>query len=508
MPTIQFDKWNALLKEKQIRFISYCTKKDGSRDTRHFNGVCLCCGTKQVFDMYTLKNTKIPCTECADAVKLGILPENYTPGMKVDVNKLSPLGGNFRITGISASADSGIMIGLRCTKCLNSGKMRLSDIKKIGPDNLKCTKCGSRSYTDRYMSIKSETPDNNTDFNKIIEDAIATQNVTVLSRYGSFSRYSLSIADGNSIHTENDVTGFIPRKTLGLKIDNIGLTLGTLTVEAIYIKGLPDDARANIRYVCKCSKCNSYVIASYNGLKVTKKAKCDACKISNRINQGIVSDSAVARSLIKTYHNNSLVLSSSLVDGTLILDMRCKYHKKNIYKVAYGDLKADLPSSWCPLCMKENKQIDFACACPSCGKYIGKKSVKMIYGKPKDDRIRCSSCGKMLYTDQLMAISDKNNQWMDALNRYNGKNYGFRGIDRQSEVARYCMAYVGRDGKPRYNCYCLKHNQDLILTDEEIERYNHKYCDCEESKFLCRIPTKIPGTVDHIEEEELDKFRE
>ena len=339
---------------------------------------------------------------------------------------------------------------------------------------------------------------------EIVYKYIETKNRMGLNKYGRID--SLKSVDIKAGKIRNlDTLGFVPDTTKVRMYPNmIGYKLNTLEVTHYFVGDVSHaDLVTKNRFICKCSECGNNLVKSFSALYEKKTAVCEICALKGTGEYDLTSDELEGK--IGKVYNNSTIVG---VSGSKFI-MRCGIHNKKVDEFAVDpmDLKFNTVKSWCPKCIKEYKTIKVTC--PNCGEELGQMSAEK-YFRGLNTSLKCKSCGESINVNEVKYFNDKNREYFTALSKYNKKNMGFREIDRDSEVAKYCMAYVGTDGNARFNCYCMKHRQELVLTDAEYEMYKrgkHKYCECDESAFISMIPTKAPKVVKTLENDAIEKIR-
>lgn len=107
--------------------------------------------------------------------------------------------------------------------------------------------------------------------------------------------------------------------------------------------------------------------------------------------------------------------------------------------------------------------------------------------------LKCPVCGKTIYLSDIAYKHDLNSFLEESLASMNRDKYGnFGKVDPLTKLAQ-CreVVYTGRDGKARFNCFCVEHRKHLCLTLDDIRAYAHEYCDCEYMTSIEQLPKKI-----------------
>ena len=387
----------------------------------------------------------------------------------------------------------------------NEGRLMLVP----GYVDMTCRKCGTvykkikRTEAAKFTCKNCKKEEAKAETDKVY-GLIEKKNRMELNKYGNIEAvYCVDILAGKIRNIP--ALGFIPNKNKVKMTPNmIGYKLGTLTVTHYFVGATQvDDIQSKNRFICKCSTCGSNLIKSFSALYEKKTATCEICSLQNKESNTMTTEELESK-IGKVYNNSTIIGVNE--DGFIL---KCGIHNKkaDYFTVSPLDLKLNTNNSWCPKCMAEYKLIKVSC--PNCGEELGQMTAARYFAG-SNNPVRCKTCGSSVNINEVKYFNDKNREYYNVLSKYEKKELGFKEIDRDSEVAKYCMAYIGTDGNPRYNCYCMKHNQELVLTDAEYEAYSkgrHKYCDIEESKFISMIPTKTPKVKKTLEKDAIEKIR-
>ena len=451
-------------------------------------------------DLPLTKNPKCPFCQIMDDFKAGVKVGVYEV---TEDAKLIP-------------GDTGMLDVVKISvKCRNCGKTenytidRDSDGKYDTLNKIKqfsCLGCGIAPSQIEELLIKKLKASKLTNIKQGINDYINTGKILVLNRdfsdYGTVKSINYNIIANNKNKYIN-TNMFVPKEGFKLTPNIVGKTYGTMTVQGVEVNALDhNNVPDNGRYICECSACKQTVRMTYSELKRNKK--CELCAFGDKLKANV--DKVDLNSYVGRIVNNCLVKDLS-DDG--IFTMSCLTHNskdKNFTVRAYNMVNYR-NSVICPACNTSDKEMRRYWRCTNCGaENLSVGDAYDIYGAGK---FRCKKCKAEIDKSIVNLQADRDAEELNALNKYINKNKGFRGIDADSHVAKFCMAYIGTDGKPRYNCYCLRHKQELLLTEDEYNDYanKHKYCEKEYSKFISMVNTKRDASNDSVGKNIYDKAK-
>ena len=228
---------------------------------------------------------------------------------------------------------------------------------------------------------------------------------------------------------------------------------------------------------CSCNKCgNDISIAS--SLK-KKQVECEGCKKlrTNPNYRGVY-----LRDNTNNCKNN-MVVTRDFGEKVEVSCVICKAkYVVNKYDWMYGNIYCD----------KDHDLLDATVICDSCKNYVVLKTSEVIkYKGDGTDAIICNCC-----KNPVTHISDEGVQevltYNDIISDMNGmdskitrsRNFGLAVRELKSTTSTInslCrntqVLYVDNNGERYYNCRCLEHNQNMILTDSEIDNFNHSQCE-------------------------------
>lgn len=458
------------LEVKRIEYIGEAREPDGTVDRRKFVGRCKVCGHVQKFDKYGIGDTLTPCENCR-AVR------NLERGQERE---------GWRILTVKLIKGTYFVV-LRCLKC---GNMITVNAMQAKDADFKIPCSGCRKI-EEARRLKQEKLAEQRRFTKTdIREAAANDDRESLFKMGKIVDVVVSdISDDKLTVVKKNIAAFAPNKDISVVVNGLKVTH--------LIRGEKN------RLVCNCEKCKSNVILTRNAVMVTKNATCPICEFMSKRASKI--ENANVEKVIGQYFYGLKILA---IDDNLNATVRCKYHnkKKLEFQVPLAAIKLHTAQAVCPHCVKERTSVKITC--PVCGTLVG-APLAVTFGNDPSKMYRCSRCGCQFTQGDFINNSDKNLEYYDKISKYTNKGMAYRGINRDTGVAQFCVAFVGRDGIPRYNCYCAEHRQELVLTQEEYENYgNHKYCDKEASKFIKMVPTHRAVKNDAREKSLLDDLKD
>jgi len=217
-----------------------------------------------------------------------------------------------------------------------------------------------------------------------------------------------------------------------------------------------------------CSRCGSILTYNRNMADIEKNCKCtsgDKTPFVGKMHQNWVG--SIHNFLIITYQEGYMCDVKCHVCGAEHKDL-------SLYDVLQGKC----------CCSCSYSVIDTEC--DDCGNFSAFKLKDVIRGA----KLKCSECKKVLDRGLVLldiSASDKRlsfkrlNSGTASLVPANDSNL----LREQQESP----LYIGRDGEKHYRAMCFEHNKSIILTEQEIQNYNHEYCDCLETCSTSRIET-------------------
>lgn len=458
------------LELKRIVYIGEVKGPDGRIDRRKFMGRCKVCGHTQVFDKYGIADTITPCENCR-AVR------NLERGREIEgwkVVAVKPIDGTY-------------FIALKCLKCGNVITVNAIQAKEV---DFKIPCSGCRKLEAAKKAEQKRLAEQKKFTKTEIREAAATDDRDSLYKMGKIMDVVVSyISDDKLTVVRKNIAAFSPNRPLGIDVNGLKATH--------LIQGEKN------RIICSCGKCKSNVILTRNAVTVTKNAVCPICEFMSKRASKI--ESVNTDKVIGQYFYGLKIMS---IDDNLNATVRCKYHnkKKLEFQVPLAAIKLHTAQAVCPHCVKERTAVKVTC--PVCGNLVS-SPLAVTFGNEPSKVYRCTSCSCQFTQGDFINNSDKNLEYYDKISKYTNKGMAYRGINRDTGVAQFCIAFIGRDGIPRYNCYCAEHRQELVLTQEEYENYgNHKYCNKESSKYIKMVPTHRSKKVDAREKSLLDDLKD
>lgn len=144
---------------------------------------------------------------------------------------------------------------------------------------------------------------------------------------------------------------------------------------------------------------------------------------------------------------------------------------------------------WCPNCKKVKVQTREGWLGKGSDRGALQVKISDIYSGKK---LVCPVCGKPVYLSDEAYKKDLESTLEETLDAMDREKYGDYGnIDYLSNLAVcHQVAYTGRDGKPRFNCFCVEHRKHLCLSLDDVRAYNHEYCDCDNMLSIEKVVKK------------------
>lgn len=212
----------------------------------------------------------------------------------------------------------------------------------------------------------------------------------------------------------------------------------------------------------RCNKCGS--LLSISKTKKPSKVECLGCKRKLKAPN--------YKGVLFRDHTNTVVNRLEIINqyGNLC-DVKCI----GCGKVQEGlDLFSVLSRMFCCTC---DNSISFTC-CSVCGKELKEFSIKDILNNKAG--CTCSEC-KSTYDSDFYKLDLKLEDDKITLKK---KISSFGEVGRVKAVLTDTNlikesepVYVGTDNEYYYRCRCCTHNTDLVLSNSEIDNYNHEFCD-------------------------------
>lgn len=212
---------------------------------------------------------------------------------------------------------------------------------------------------------------------------------------------------------------------------------------------------------CSCSLCGSS-ISIPSSLK-NKKVECEGCKKQYYDTN--------YRGIYKRDITNSVKNSLQVVkDHGQQVTVSCHYCKRQ-YTISKYDFLSGSAYCKCNVPVYEDY-------CIKCDAFISVNMEQLM--KLRQEELICPRCheksgiqlsqikAEVVGTDSKievaknfeMAIKDIKNSTLKSNDLVKSKN----------------ILYTDQNGNNYYNCRCIKHNQNMILTDQEIDMFNHEQC--------------------------------
>jgi hypothetical protein len=222
------------------------------------------------------------------------------------------------------------------------------------------------------------------------------------------------------------------------------------------------------RVICCCEKCGTEVVIPSN--KVNGPVACPGC-------DELKTDINYVGSYNKEYvgtTKNLLELVERNGDTCKVRCINCGREHENIRFYDWYKNKV--------ICNCNKNKITDEIICNNCGEYINVNLKDMIMSKDAMEEIVCKHCGKPSGISIQEVIDDYITT--PSMSATTSKKLGVaRNKIKQTTtvvddelVKSKEPLYIGTDGNMYYKCICMKHNTSMILSDSEIEMFNHAAC--------------------------------
>lgn len=179
------------------------------------------------------------------------------------------------------------------------------------------------------------------------------------------------------------------------------------------------------------------------------------------------------------------VLEQTVIKGRMMSKLRCCYCRA-IKIVPLVDVIRNTIT--CDECGDRPYRFE----CPKCNGFLSRQTY-MLGGVLKENnsfsitrrelygggKLVCPKCNKTINLVEEANKEDLVQTQRILLENMDTEKYGsYKQINQATSLAMSSeIAYVGRDGKPRFNCLCLKHKRTLSLRADEMQAYTHEQCD-------------------------------
>lgn len=239
------------------------------------------------------------------------------------------------------------------------------------------------------------------------------------------------------------------------------------------------------RFLCKCIRCGNIETKDYTRLMTNRTAKCSMCKKdgtqqNERYNSDlkgmvigghkILSEKTRITSLEERYEANGLRIDEdkgklpkedSLV--VKIVKVKCM-DCGNEYNILKGAVISK--AIVCTVC----KGRKLVYECPQCGTKI------RFARKSRLENARCG-CGYYINVAQMLRELDIRDTVEQLRHQFNINSSKYIIHNNELIIFNVMPYYVGRNLKRYYEAICLRHNKKIILSQDEIETYNHDQCE-------------------------------
>lgn len=462
---------------------------------------CEICKYTGDYDRYNVLSAKQPCRMCRHFGKYTFdHVENMKKVKGYVENNNKVIGWTYRKENEDAMKFPLNTVVFKCNDCGNTFSIGLSALRSWG--EVKCPYCNNKSKIveniakikpvnksiDSKKVIKNDIKDKNNEKDEAIKIKQNTQKNILESQLGSSGGYGIK-----------DV------KLEDKKDELVGKTFGTLTVlSAIVMKSGSGEILKTDKLRCKCTICG--MEEEYNRYKVkNQQVTCKICKkMETKLYKG---KNEQIRNMVGTVVNGlKITAQKENENGTWVGEYTCLYCKT---KDKAALVKLSSKEVFCKTCMGGTGAKPVPIYCPECGNKIN-VNYRMLYGSrlnpEKASSTICPRCKHRIDHKVERALLDDQSTFRNVLNSYTKLGLGLNDIDTDSRLAKFGDVFVNRKGEKCYNCYCIEHRQELVLSESEIEEFDHKQCNCDDVNFykLLNMPTKIKRkekSIDDIMEE-------
>lgn len=435
---------------------------------------CNVCGYTGEYDIYSVKKSHRPCRLCSHFGKYTF--EHIEGGVKVNAykeNNNAVIGWVFTEKGDDFYKYPKNTVRFKCLTCGNVFDIPLKELRSWG--EIKCPRCINISN-----NVKSKSTVTKPNTKKIPVKENAIPKMTPISKNVEKNNMRASLTNTNQVYMDN--------KNLKLEVKKddefIGKKFGTLEVVSVYYK-LADGIKTRTNKVrCKCSVCG--MEDEYDRYKLN--ANNYGCKICKQMDTKLYKGkNEQVRDMTGTVINGLKIIKQVQdKNGVWLGEYQC-VHCKNKGKAVLVLLNNK--EVFCDKCMELGSKA-VGVECPNCGLKFT-VPYKTLYKSPITKKcVRCKGDVNLQVERTLM---DDASTFRNVLGKYSKMGLGLSDIKTDSRLAKFGSVFINRNGDRCYNCYCIEHRQELVLSESEIEEFNHKQCTCEDVEFykLLNIPVKI-----------------
>lgn len=414
-----------------------------SRNPKRIKCRCRTCGHEAWYDnKHDLGKMVIPCNMCKIFDELDKTPKgDYVPV------KCEPF--------IDEHGKLTAKVICKCKKCGYVVRVTLDNYKE-GKDKVKCKECGTNK-----SGVKKIQP------KKVASAKKESTNTRV---------NSTRIQMRNDYRDENN---FIDTSD-----SRVGATAGMLKILGRLDIGIYSDSKKDAKYLCVCNSCHK--TADYSSRHLAKSdARCKLCLSASEMEFNDTPEDEIG--VYKGLIFNGLKIKKWYRDSDdkykcIVKCCTCKEEtEQDLYLVKSGDVL-------CKNCMDignayknaKNPKIVLLCQNPECNGEIV-LDYRQFYS---NSHARCPECKKELNLIGERGLRDSDMVLRDNLNPYLNKGLKLSKIHGLKQLAVFGEAFKNRDDEMCYNCLCLNHNQEMVLTEKEIDKFNHQYCTGSKAKFM------------------------
>lgn len=283
------------------------------------------------------------------------------------------------------------------------------------------------------------------------------------------------------------------------KDELVGKVFGTLEIISVILLKKGSSISSTNRVKCRCKICG--MEEEYDKFKVTHtQTTCKMCKkMETKLYKG---KNEKIRDMVGTVVNGlKITAQKQNENGTWIGEYTC-LNCKTKGKAAL--VKLSTKDVYCKKCMEGSGVKPMQIYCDECGNKIN-VPYRILYGTKVAGRQSFAICPRCKHKVDFKiesALLDDQSTFRNVLNSYTKLGLGLSDIDTDSRLAKFGDVFINRKGERCYNCYCIEHRQELVLSESEIDEFNHKQCNCEDVNFykLLNIPTKVKRTEKSVDD--------
>jgi len=224
----------------------------------------------------------------------------------------------------------------------------------------------------------------------------------------------------------------------------------------------------------QCSKCG-YLFEKYlPGLRGVKSIECRGCKIAKDDPNYL----GITKRDLKDTVKNGLKVIKTYDDKVKVGCHICGKELNKLYdKISF--LNGKIVHEGC----KESKSL---VSCPVCGALNEKSYESVINSVSNDTKLYCISCKEeipnYLFKNDIASL-DVRIETRLALDEHS-KKIGDT-VDLIGDISKSKdILYINSKGEEYYNCRCTQHHQSLILSQSDLENYDHKKCNIKYNLFV------------------------